>query len=228
MNDAYRRRMDKFNRERVFFDDNGADFPAGSPAETVSAQIDANVAEILQRDAELSATLGDKERAQAIKMNRRDLLLEAEREIVSGAAAIGDAAVEGITAKFKMPHPRTDQNIIADADAKFADTAPPLEAQFVTVGLDATFRADLQAAKTAFQQARDDADSALEEHAGAVGALADLFRRTMALSRQRSAIVKLKYRDNPRALAAWTVASHLERAPKSDAGDAPVTPTPQP
>lgn len=223
MNDAHRRRMDKIDRERVFMSDNAADFPVGSPAEIISAAINAKAAEALARDADLVTALGDKSQAMSIKGDRRDNLLDEFRDVIAGAIAIGDAAEPGITAKFRMPEPRTEQNLIAKADSMFAETAPPLEAKFITVGLPADFRDQIKDAKINFQQARDEADSASEEHGEAVGALEALMRDIMALSRQRSAIVKLKYKNNPGKLAAWEIATHLEKAPKPKPNTPPPT-----
>ncbi len=218
MNDAHRRRMDKLDRERVFVTDNIADFPKNSPVELVSVTINTKATNALSRDAVLVASLGDKSQAMSIKGDRRDNLLEAFREIVLGARAIGETSVPGITSKFKMPNPRTEQNLIATADAFHAETAA-LEQQFIDVGLDADFRAALIIAKNDFQSARDEADSAAEEHGEAVGALEALMREMMAHSRQRAAMVKLKHKNNPGKLAAWAIASHLENAPKK-----PTTP----
>lgn len=214
MNDAHRRRMDKIDRERVFVTDNAADFPKDSPVDLISETINTKATNVLARDADLAAAFGGKSQAMSIKGDRRDNLLEAFREIVLGARAIGNAAVPGITARFKMPEPRTEQNLLATADAFHADTAA-LEQQFIEVSLDADFRAALIIAKNDFQTARDEADSAAEEHGEAVGALDALMRELMAHSRQRSAMVKLKYKNNPGKLAAWAIASHLESAPKS-------------
>lgn len=214
MNDAHNRRQDREDRSRVFITDNTVDFPAGSPVAEISQTIDAKVAEAVALDAKLVSTVGDKAQAMTNKGNARDHLLDEDRQIVGGAVAIGNVAVPGITAKFLMPNPRTDQNLIADADAKYADTAPPLEALFLGVGTDKNFRLNLQLARNAFQQSRDEWDSALEKHGDAVGALDALWREISQLSRQRSAMVKLKYRNNPGKLAAWEIASHLEKAPK--------------
>jgi hypothetical protein len=79
-----------------------------------------------------------------------------------------------------------------------------------------------------FSAARADWESAMEGHAEAAGAIDALFRDMMAQSRKRSAIVKIKYRDNPGKLAAWTVASHLESAPKRNSGEGDSTPPPNP
>lgn len=214
MNDAHRRRMDKLDRERVFLTDNAADFPKDSPVDKISVIINGKVSDALTRDGNLVSSLGDRQQAQSNKGNARDLLLEELRDVVAGATAIGNEVVPGITTKFKMPEPRTEQNLIAAADAFHADTATPLEEKLIEVGLPADFRAQIINAKDSFQQARDEADSSAEEHGEAVGALDALFREIMALSRQRAAMVKLKYKNNAGKLAAWEIASHLEKPPK--------------
>jgi hypothetical protein len=216
MNDAHRRKMDKLDREKVFIAENVSDFPKDSPVERISAAINAKMNETLEKDAQLVSSHGDKTQARSLKENARDALIDHLRGVITGAIGIGNSKVPGITAKFKMPEPRTEQNLIAGADAFFADTAA-FEADFIEAGLDADFRARIVAARDAFQQARNNADGALEEHGEAVGALEALFREMTELSRQRAAMVKLKYKNNPGKLAAWTIASRLEQAPKRPA-----------
>ena len=222
MNDTDRRKMDRENRENVFVGDNAADFPPGSPITDITAQIQAKAAEIVRNDAGFSSEFGNLTQAMSNKAAAREAVLDEDRDIVAAAVAVGNAAVPGITKKFVMPYPRSDQNIIADADAKYADTEP-LEAQFIAVGLDTKFRQDLKAARDHFQAMTDAANSALEGRGDAVAALAALWRELGELQRRRSAMVKLKYRSSPGKLGAWAIASHLDRAPKR----AP-TATPQP
>jgi hypothetical protein len=211
---AHRRRTNKLDRERVMITENETDFPAGSPVALISVEIDAKYHEILARDAELVSALGDKSQAQEIKGDARDHLIEGFKDIKNGAIAIGDDVVPGITAKFIVPHPRTEQNLIASAEAWHLDTAPPLEGLFIAAGLLARFRENLISAKNDFQTARDNAAIAAGNHGEAVGALDALVREVMVLSRKRSALVKLKYKDNPGKLAAWAIASHLEQPPQ--------------
>lgn len=219
---AYRRRTDKINSERVFLTDNAADFPAGSPVAVISETIDARMTEALERDADLTSALGDKAQALEIKEDSRDELLDEIEDVVMGAIAVGDDEVPGITAKFKNPHPRTEQNIIASADSIRAD-AGPYRIKLIEAGVKPDFLERILNARNAFQQARDAAASAIEGHAEAVGALAAIFREIMALARRRDAMVKLKYKNNPGKLAAWKVASHLERAPKRNDNPPPTT-----
>ena len=82
MIDAHRKRTDKLAREKVMLDDNSADFPADSPVAEISLQIDANVVEILKRDADLASAFGDKSQAREIKGDARDHLLDCFEEIV--------------------------------------------------------------------------------------------------------------------------------------------------
>ena len=215
MNDALRRRTDKLNREKVFKEENKNDFPSDSPVDTLSVRIDELLDEILVRDAQLEETLGDKRQAKAISDEKRDLLIGELEDVRDAAIVVGDTEVAGITAKFKMPSSRSNQNLIAAGTAFYNDSAPPLDDTLVTKGsLNAGFREEIQTANNEFQQARANFDAAVEEHGEAVGALDSLVREAMSLSRRRSAAVKLKYKNNPGKLASWAIASHLERPPK--------------
>ncbi len=212
MTDAQRRRMEKFDREKVFMDDNAADFPADSPADKVNDLLYPKMDQALALDADLIQELGERRAAQEAKDDARDLLLDLLRDFATAAVGIGDE-VPGITEQFKVPRDRTDQNLIAAATA-FFDASAPHAAKFAEVGIKSEDRDNLLTFRDNFIAARGEWQSAVEEHAGAVGALDAVFREMMALSRKRSAIVKLQYRDSPGKLAAWTVASHLERPPQ--------------
>lgn len=221
MHDAHRRRMDKFDREDVFMTENAADFPAGSPGAVVTGQIKANTAQILTADAEQTSGFDDKNQALAVKGDDRDVLIDNLESIVLAAKGIGDE-IPGIAEKYRMPEARSDQNLIAKANSFYADSEAD-EAKFIEFGLEEDFRAELKTAREEFETSADAADAALEEHSEATGTLDTLFRETMILSRKREAIVKIKYRNNPGKLAAWTVASHLERPPKKAKKNEPTS-----
>ena len=212
MTDAQRRRMEKFDREKVFMSDNNAEFPVDSPGDKVSNLINTKIDEALALDADLTQELGERRAAQEAKDDSRDLLVDLLRDFATGAVAVGNE-VPGITAQFKVPENRSDQNLIAAATAFFEASQPHL-AKFAEVGISSADRDNLLTFRDNFANARAQWESAVEEHAGAVGALDALFRDLMALSRKLSAIIKLKFRDNSGKLAAWTVASHLDRPPK--------------
>lgn len=222
MHDSQRRKMDKIDREEAFFTENAADFPANSHGDKMTQLINAEKTKILQFDAAQTSGFDNQRQAQEIYENRRDELVDLLEEFVL-AAAIVDDDIEGTAAKFKMPRPRNDQSLIAKAASFHADSAD-IEAELTAAGLTANARTTLLDLKAEFQQAALAHDTAEEKHAEASGGMTESFRKIMEYSRSRDKSVRLKYRDNAAKLAAWTVASHLERAPKKK-DDSPTPPT---
>ena len=113
-----------------------------------------------------------------------------------------------------MPRSQSDQNLLAAANAFYIDSEK-YEAEFQTYGLPATFRADLLAAITAFEDSMSPTGTAIDEQVAATAQIGGAVRRGMIARRILEGVVKNKYADNSQKLAAWTVASHLERAPKA-------------
>lgn len=212
MTRAKQRRMDKLNREDVFMNDNSADFPKDSPGDKVTVQIRALMPQALALDADLTRELGERRAAQEEKDDSRDELLDLLRDVSTAALGLGKQ-IPGIVQILRVPDNRNDQNLISAATA-FEEAIAPHEAKFDELGLE-NVREELINRRDAFAAARNEWASAVEEHAEAAASLDDVFRQMMELSRTRSAIIEIKYRNNPGKLAAWTVASHLERAPKT-------------
>lgn len=204
--------MDKIDREEAYFTDNAADFAAHQKAQELNGLIVGEKAKILAFDAQQTSGFGDERQAQEIYENRRDELIDILEQFVL-AAAIVDDDIEGTAAKFKMPRPRNDQNLIAKATS-FAADAASLKGELTAAGLKGDSIINLPTVNNAFQQAALAHDSAEEKHAEASGGMIAAVRKVMEYSRKRDKIVKLLYRDNAAKLAAWTVASHLDRAPQ--------------
>src|SRR5215213_2481194 len=133
MNDVFRRKMDKIDREEAFFIDNAADFAGNAKADQYTTSINAEKAKILGFDAEQTSGFDDKRQAQVIYEIRRDELIDFLEQFAL-AAAIVDDDIEGTAAKFKMPRPRTDQSLIAKA-ASFSTDATPIKTELVAAGL---------------------------------------------------------------------------------------------
>lgn len=214
MNDSQRRKMDKLDREDVFISDNADDFPARSPVGVLTTEINVERDKINVFDAQQSSGFSSKHSAQAIYDERRDRLVDLLDKFVLAAKIVEDD-VEGTAAKFKNQYPRTDQKLIASATAFFNDSAN-IETQFENAGMDAGDRARLISIRDEFEQAAAARDSGEEKHAEASGGMHEAFRKAMELSSRRDKRIRMKYRKNPAKLAAWTVASHLDRAPKSE------------
>jgi hypothetical protein len=212
MNDSLNRKNDKLNREDVFVVDNDADFSAGSPVALLTEEINVERQKILQLDADQTTGFADKRAAQENYEDARDRLVDMLDKFVLAASIVNDD-IPGTAAKFKNSYPRTDQKLIARATSFHAESAG-IDEQMKDAGLDAGDRALLLTTRDEFQQQAARHDSAEEHHAEATGGLIASFRKAMALSARRDKRIRMKYRSNPAKLAAWTVASHLDRAPK--------------
>lgn len=220
MNDSHRRKIDKIDREDVMVADNAADFPAGSKVAELTAQIAAEKARFLEFDAQQMSGFAGKRGAQDIYDDQRDDLIDLLEEYALAAAAI-DGERPGTAERFKMPRSRSDGNLIAAATSFFNDSAD-ISTELEEAGLRAGGRALLPTFRDAFRETAAERDSSEEKHAEATGGMNDSMQKMMNYSRSRDKFVRLKYRNNPAKLAAWTVASHLDRAPKRKPDTAPT------
>lgn len=214
-----RRKLDKFERERRFMIDNAADFPSGSPGRKATAVHISIIEEVESLAARQRSGIDDSRQHTSVKDDHLDDLIEIIRDMNRVANAFADE-VPGIEQKFRLPRSRSEKNYLITAQSYLTD-AEALKAKFIEFGMDAEFLDDLQAAMLAVKGKGSDADSAVESQSAATGGLLDAIQRGMANSRKLDAIIKIKYRSNPAMLAAWAVASHLEREPRSAV---PVTP----
>ena len=104
------------------------------------------------------------------------------------------------------------------AARNFHTASAPYQAQFEDYDLPPTFRADGMTIITAIEAAQAAADTGTEQTGGATGGIAAAIKEMSRLMNKLNAIVKNKYAENPQKLAAWTIASHLEAAPKNKGG----------
>ncbi len=75
----------------------------------------------------------------------------------------------------------------------------------------------MQSAITAFDTAGANADTGAGQESAAVEGLRDAARHGITNADKLNAVVRIKYQDDPQKLAAWTIASHLEREPERGA-----------
>lgn len=225
MEDSTRRKLDKFERQDVFMVESAADFPAGSPGDDV-AVVNRNIVTEMNTLAAQQIS-GGSSAAQSFGNKEEDLdeLLVMLRNMNRAANAF-EVEVPGSNLQFRMPRNRSEQNLLATARA-FQTDAAPLEAKFIEYGLADDFLDQLFGKINDIEQGGAQADSGVGQRAASTAGLLDAARRGMANSRRMDAIVRIKYANNPQKLAAWTVASHLERAPKKDE-PTPTPPSPPP
>ena len=114
--------------------------------------------------------------------------------------------------KFRRPR-GNDQNILASAES-YIDQLEPVKLEFTQRGFPADFVETLQTAAATFAQTVNRSDTAYRERVGTNAALEAPIKTCKTLIQDFDPIVKMHYRDNPRVLAEWLVASHIERPPQ--------------
>jgi hypothetical protein len=221
MEDVQRRKLEMFERVEVFLKDNAADFPKVSPGGKALDELSQVISTIRSLAGQQISGAAGAAQSIGVKDDELDDLMLMIRNINRAANAF-ESEVAGSDLKFRLPRNRSEQNILATARAFRAD-AEPLEAKFIEYGLPAGFLAELQALIDSVDAKNAAADSATEQRAAATGGLAAAIQDGMNVSRRLDAIVRIKYADNPAKLAAWTVASHLERAPQRRKDEPPTT-----
>lgn len=222
MNGSQVRKADKLDREDVFITDSAADFPAASAVASLTTEINAERQKLRDFDAAQASGFGEKRSSQGIFEERRDRIVDLLDKFVLAGAIVEDE-IEGTAAKFKNPYPRSNEKLIARCTSFFKDSAD-IWAEMKEAGMDDGDRDLLITLRDEFQGAGAGRDSGETHHAGASGGMTASFRKAMELSAKRGKRVKMKYRNNPEKLAAWAVASHLDRAPKRSTPPAPATP----
>ena len=212
MKDEQRRKLEKGERELAFMIDNAGDFPGGSPGALGTA----TQTDIINEMKGLAAQQVSGFAGAQAEGDVKDLALESMKDLIDhmNRAANGFAdAIPGSDMKFRKPRNRSQANIRATAAAFHADAAP-LEQTFIDWGLDKTFLDDLQNAINDYDAAVAAEDTSGGHQAAATGGLEDAAKRLMKNGKKLDSVVNIKYSNNPQKLAAWTVAHHLEKAPK--------------
>ncbi|MBS1794780.1 MAG: hypothetical protein JSS81_13050 [Acidobacteria bacterium] len=175
--------------------------------------------ELEQATGELTALGADKVTKTAAALDRtihrgdaRDRLTDRLRNIADTWKRIV-VKTGGDPNKFRMPR-GGDQDIIATAES-FAAQAEGVKGEFIRRAFKPDFIDELRAAIALFAQTVTEAETARRERVGTNAAFDMPVKTCKTLIEDFDPIVKLHYRDNPRVLAEWLVASHIERAPHS-------------
>ncbi|HEX8370310.1 MAG TPA: hypothetical protein VF604_17315 [Pyrinomonadaceae bacterium] len=222
MNIHVRRRNDTFIRIRQFGLDNAVDFPAGS----VGKQQFAEIAAVVDLIEQLAGAQAQGRGGARFAFHGKGTARENLREAVSEIADIARSMVyefPGIDLKFRVPRNVTDAELLAIANAFLAE-ALPYQADFVRYGLAAAFMTDLQADIEAYEESLGAPGTATDAHVEATEELDAAVRRGMIARRISDGVVRLKYKNDSGKLAAWTSASHIEKAPEKKKKDEPPNP----
>jgi len=225
MKDPERRRSEMLTRVRDFGASHVDAFPAAtSRGAELFADVRAIVEELethaaAQSSGRSAGAQGTESRAAA-RAELSDAL-----EAISRTARAMSFDAPGIAERFRLPRGnRNDQQLLNSARAFKADAAP-LKAEFIRHELPADFLADLDARIIAFESAINAQNSSRETRVSATEAIDTSIERGLTAVRQLDAVVRNKFHDDPATLAAWTSASHVERAPRPATKQTAAPPT---
>ena len=228
MKDTERRRLEMFMRVLEFCTEHAAQFPPTSFAGEQIAILNSviNALETHAR-AQSSGRSGARQGA-AGKAAARDELMR-DLEAISRTARSMALTTPGLEDKFRVPHNKSNQDVLAAARAA-ATNALPLKAEFIRRGMPADFLEDLAADIAAMDEAITQKARGTESHIAATAAIDTEVERGMTAVRQLDAAVRNTFASDPAVLAAWSSASHVERAPRNSSapvspGTTPATPT---
>jgi hypothetical protein len=199
-------------------------FPAASHGGELFAAIGDIIAELRNHAASQSSTT----RASKEGTTRKGLVLAAlqdDLEAISRTARAIAITTPGLDDKFRLPRNVGAQKLIADARASAQD-AEPMKAEFIKRGLPASFLDDLNAKIAEADRLIEGRDQQAGASVAATAAVDDVVTRGMNVVRELDAIVRNICRDDPAALAEWTSARHIERAPRRSAPENPSTTQP--
>ena len=203
------KRKEARERSLVFFNDNLGDLGGNGTLTTQFGIMQTELDTISAAMAEQVAASGDASQAYEHKGTEREDLRALMQPIARTARRM-NGLIDGISDKYKMPYKRSDQEMLATAQAWVADL-PAVRSEFFDFAMPESFIGDLAAAATAFTTTINPASNANDDRVEATAEIAESDRLGMAALRICDAIIRNIYATNVGKLAAWLSASHVER-----------------
>ncbi len=205
---------------REFCTAHAAQFPANSFAGEQFAALDSAINALETHASAQSSGRGGARQGAAGKAAARDELMR-DLEAISRTARAMALTTPGLDDKFRTPHNKSNQEVLAAARAVATD-ALPLKAKFIRRGMPADFLEVLAADIALMEQANSQKARGTESHVAATAAIDTEVERGMNAVRQLDPVMRNTFVSDPATLAAWFSASHVERTPRG----APTSATP--
>jgi len=202
--------LDAFISMREFNRENAADYAAFPDAAAQFAVIDASI-EAMQNHA---ATQTSGARGQAVQ--QKSVLSEAIRrklKSISRTARALNFNDEGFRRLFSIPNGRGEQKLLAAA-REFATEAAAHQADFLRLGMRASFVADLNTDIADYEQAINEKSGAQGAGVGATAGIDAAVEGGMQAADIADSLMRNVYEENPVKLADWTRARHVKRSPR--------------
>jgi hypothetical protein len=126
----------------------------------------------------------------------------------------------GFDDQFPMPYGKNDEQLLAAARSVHAAATENTD-DFIRLGLTREYLDSAQSAIAAFAAALGETNQALGSRGATVAGIDREFDESEDAFETLNAFVRNFYRDRPEKLAAWKIATHVERPPQKKKTDAP-------
>jgi len=212
MNDKEIRSYEMILRVSDFGAEQAAIFPSASLGGELLARISAAAQELGNHHADQVSGNTSARRGTATKAVARAALRKALQRLHRTARSMSQT-MPGIDSKFRIQRNMSDQTLLGTAEAAAVDAAP-IKNDFIRFAMPADFLEDLNGHIAEFQTALTTQQTGKGHRVMATAAIDDTLEDALSAVRQLDAIVRNTFHDDPARLAAWSSASHVERAPK--------------
>lgn len=227
MNSDETRRYDMLKRVRNFGEVRAADFPDTSLGHELFREFSDALKELDANATNQASGANAAVGGTRTKGTIREELIAALTAINRTAKAMA-FDTPGLEDKFRLPRSGSDQALLNAARA-FAVDAAPLKAGFLRHEMAETFLEELQTQIDAFELALNHRATAKGVRVSATVGIDSALTRGVSAVRRLDAVIQNKFRNDAATLAAWTTASHVERANRSAAATVPApVPGPEP
>ncbi|HEY0320587.1 MAG TPA: hypothetical protein VGC66_06405 [Pyrinomonadaceae bacterium] len=204
--------LEMFIRVHGFGLAHAASFPAASRGDELFKRLGTLINTLQEHAAtQYSSTHASREGTtrQAVALSE----LQDDLEAISRTARALSFSIPGLNEKFRLPRNQGAQSWLT-AGRAFAADALPIKANFIQLGMPATFLEDLNASIAAVDEAINHRGQVSGEGVAASAAIDEAIDDGMKIARELDAIVRNIFSNDPATLAAWTSARHIERAPR--------------
>lgn len=142
-------------------------------------------------------------------------LRESMRDIAEIAKSLDEEGTDsGAAEGFRMPRSGSYASLSASA-AAFAENAEPRKALFIERGLVATFVTDLTTLVTELGSTGSEREVGRAKRVGGTASLEIVCNDGMRAVRSLRSIMRVRLRNNPAELAAWTTAARVHHTPSA-------------
>lgn len=210
---------DMYERALACLDAVFTDMPKPSGGDTAAIGLRAAFASIRNQD-NARAGFGDSAQAGTGQRSAARVSVRNYRSKLAETANVIARKKAGFNEHFPSPSGEADNELIAQTRA-VAAKAVEYQTDFIERGLTSVYLASGAALVDAFEAALDATNTALSHRGAAVGSKKSAYREADEYFDELDIFIRNHYSDQPEKLAAWKIASHIERAPKKKKDETP-------